>query len=69
MCLFKRGDMLAIGLLFLLSRPRFGLLEAGDVGVRADDSSDAAVGIPLNRFAPAQNPDVMPVPVLLAILE
>ena len=44
MRLFKRGQVLAVGLLLLLGGPRLGLLEAGDVGVGADDPRDAAVG-------------------------
>jgi hypothetical protein len=45
-----------------------GSLLFGDVGVGADDALRLAVGKPLNRRAEARDPDVLPVPVPLAIL-
>ncbi len=66
---FERGNVSAVGPLLLLGGSRFRQLEAGDVGVRADDPGDAAVGHPLDRPAAAQDPYVVPIPVPLAILK
>ena len=48
---------------------RFDLLDLGDVGVGADDARRAAVGIPGDRLAAAEDPDVVAVAVAFAILE